>query len=118
MQYKPERINSEMLKSIAQIIRTQVKDPRVTEMVTVTGVNVAKDLKTAKVYVSIFGDKDRVQTTFDALVRCAGFIRHALATEMRDLRTVPELRFLPDTSLEYSQTINTILEGIKQHDDR
>ena len=56
MKFRLERINSEMLKSISEIIRNKVKDPRVSEMVSVTKVVTAKDLRTAKVYVSIYGD--------------------------------------------------------------
>ena len=57
MSYRIDRLNSEMRKVIADVIDNKVKDPRVTEMVSVSRVEVAKDLKTAKVYLSLYGDK-------------------------------------------------------------
>lgn len=118
MSYRAERINSEMRRALSQII-SRLKDPRITEMVTVTDVNVAKDLKTAKVRVEIFGDgeSEKVKETFDTLCRCAGFIRKELSQVFRDLRTIPELTFIMDNSLRYSEQIDKILEEIKKHDD-
>lgn len=117
MNYRMERINSEMQKSIAEIVRERLKDPRVTEMISVLGVNVAKDLKTAKVLVSIFGDREKVQTTFDALQKCAGFIKHELSIDFKDLRTIPQLTFVLDKSAQYSERIETLIEEIKEHDN-
>ena len=111
MSYRQERINSEMQKSISEIIRTKIKDPRVDNMVSVLGVSCAKDLKTAKVTVSVFGDN--AETTMDALKNCAGFIRKELSEELRALRTTPQLTFILDKSLEYSMRINQILEELK-----
>ncbi|MCI8413185.1 MAG: 30S ribosome-binding factor RbfA [Clostridia bacterium] len=117
MSYRIERINSEMRKTLSQIIG-RLKDPRMTEMVSVTAVNVAKDLKTAKVDVEIFGDgnEDKVRETFETLCRSGGFIRKELAREFHDLRTIPELTFRMDTSSAYSAHIDKILEEIKQND--
>ena len=114
MNYRIDRLNGEMQRTISEIIEHRIKDPRVSELVSVTSVNVAKDLKTAKVYLSIFGHADKVKTTFDAVCRCAGFIRSELAREFRDLRCVPELRFQMDTSMEYSKKIESILSDIKK----
>lgn len=118
MSYRTERLNSEMRKVLSQII-ARLKDPRLTEFIGVTDVSVAKDLKTAKVRVEIFGDGDeqKIRETYETLCRCAGYIRKELAKEFRDLRTIPELTFLPDTSLQYSEHIEKILEEIKRHDD-
>ena len=116
MNFRIDRLNSEMQRSIADIIRNRIKDPRVTELVSVTSVNVAKDLKTAKVYLSIFGQSDRVELTFLTICKCAGFIRSELAKEFRDLRCVPELRFLKDTSMEYSKKIESILDDINKNE--
>lgn len=117
MNYRLERINSEMQKSISEIIRERVKDPRLSEMVSVLNVSVAKDLKTAKVLVSIYGQQDKIQSTFDALKNCAGFIKHELSVEFKDLRTIPQLTFALDTSVQYSERINTLIEEIKEHDN-
>lgn len=114
MNYRLDRLNSEMQKSIADIIRNRVKNPHITEMVSVFRVDTAKDLKTAKVYVSVYGDPDKCDATFAALVGCAGFIRHELSVDFRDLRVVPQLTFIRDTSEAYSEKINAILEGLKK----
>lgn len=116
MNYRLERVNSELQKAITLIIRERVKNPNVTEMVSVTSVSVSKDLKSARVYISLYGNKDNFKSTFDALVRCEGFIRHELSTEFSHLRTVPELRFLMDESAEYGSRIDSLIEEIKEHD--
>ena len=115
MSYRQERINSEMRKVLSQII-SKLKDPRVSAMVSVTSVVVAKDLKTAKVSVEIFGENGDADETFNALCRCAGFIRKELSVEFHDLRTIPELTFVRDNSLQYSSNIERILEEIKKND--
>ena len=113
MNYRMDRLNSEMLKCISDVINNKVKDPRVCGMVSVLSVDCAKDLKTAKVVVSIYGNRDTVKGTFDGLVKCSGFIRRELAMYFRDLRCVPELRFYLDDSMEYSAKIDSILDELK-----
>lgn len=114
MNYRLERINSEMQKSISEIIRERLKDPRVDAMVSVTKVDVARDLKTAKVYVGIYGNADEKKSSFDALVRCGGFIGHELSLDFKYLRTTPRLHFILDDSGEYGERIDRILEGLKK----
>jgi ribosome-binding factor A len=116
MNFRIDRLNGEMQRSISEIIEHRIKDPRVTELVSVTSVNVAEDLKTAKVYLSIFGQQDKVKLTYETICKCAGFIRSELAKEFRDLRCVPELRFLMDTSMEYSKKIENILDTINKNE--
>ena len=118
MKFREDRLNGELQRMLSQII-SKLKDPRITEMVSVLSVSVAKDLKTAKVTVSIFGsgDEEKKQTTFAALCRCAGFIRKELSREFQDLRTVPELTFILDTSQAYSERIEKLIEEIKKNDN-
>ena len=111
MSYRVQRVGSEMQKALSQIIR-DLKDPRVTEMVSVTGVEVAKDLSIAKVFVSIYGDEDKKQTTFEGVVSSGGYIRKEIARIFKDMRTVPELRFEIDHSMDYAQKINTVLKDL------
>lgn len=115
MSYRIERLNSEMQKCISEIIRNKIRDPRIDNMVSVLAVSVAKDLKTAKVTVSVFGDNGAA--TLDALKNCAGFIRKELSEAFRDIRTIPQLTFILDTSLEYSIHINKLLDEIKNGSD-
>lgn len=117
MSYRIDRLNSEMRKVIADVIDNKIKDPRVTEMVSVSRVEVAKDLKTAKVYLSLYGNKDKIDATFDGIVRAGGFIRKELSLAFRDiLRQIPELRFIKDDSLDYSAKIESVIEEIKKND--
>ena len=116
MKFRLERINSEMLKSISEIIRSRVKDPRVSEMVSVTKVDTAKDLKTAKVYVSIYGDEEKIKSTFDALTQCEGFIHHELGMEFKHLRAVPRITFIKDETEEYGRHIDLLLKEINNND--
>lgn len=114
MNYRLERINSEMLKSISDIITNRIKDPRVTGIISVVSVDVSKDLKYAKVYVSVFGEDGN--SVVDALKKCSGFIRKELAHDFKDLKTIPQLAFLLDTSEQYSQKINNILKDLNSDD--
>lgn len=116
MNYRIDRLNGEMQRAISDIIEHKIKDPRVTGLVSITSVNVSKDLKTAKVYISIFETSDRQEMTHDALVRSSGFIRSELAKTFRDIRTVPELTFIIDKSMEYSKKIENILKDLKKDD--
>ncbi|MCL1945019.1 MAG: 30S ribosome-binding factor RbfA [Firmicutes bacterium] len=111
MSYRVQRVGSEMQKVLSQIIR-ELKDPRITEMVSVTEVQVAKDLTTAKVFVSIYGDNNYIQSTFEGLVASSGYIRKELARVFKDMRIVPDVRFVIDNSMEYAQTINKKLDEI------
>lgn len=117
MSFRSDRINSEMRKVIADVIENKIKDPRKSQMVSVMKVEVAKDLKTAKVHLSIFGDKQKADETFAAVVKAAGFIRKELSLSFREIRTVPSLEFKRDDSLEYSSKIESILEDIKSGND-
>ena len=117
MSYRIERLNSEMRRVLSQII-SRLKDPRISSMISVTSVDVAKDLKTAKVRVEIYGgtQNEHGKETYETLCRSAGFIRKELSKEFHDLRTTPELTFVVDKSLEYSSQIDKILEEIKKND--
>ena len=107
-----------MQKSISDIVANRIKDPRVGGMISVIKVDTAKDLKTAKVYVSIYGDKHSAADTFGALKNCAGYIKKELSADFRDLRVVPTLTFILDDSMEYSEKIDAIIQGIKSGDEK
>ena len=107
--YRRGRINEEMQREVAKIIR-EVKDPRVAKaFVSVTAAEVTPDLKFAKVYYSaLMGDKKEVKR---GLISSAGFIRGQIAKRM-NLRVTPEISFVEDGSIEYGAKISKILEGI------
>jgi ribosome-binding factor A len=100
-------------KEIYEILKNRVKDPRLTEMFTVTKVDTDKELSTARVYISIYStDKSKADATMEAINSSAGFVRRELLHRMR-IRTVPVLNFIPDTTMEYGDKIDRILNQIK-----
>ncbi len=102
------RLTGEFKKLISDIIRRDVKDPRISEMLSITDVVITEDLKTAKVYVSIYGEGD---SSIEALNRAKGFIRKELSRKMR-IRTVPELFFEKDISIERGVYINKLINEV------
>ena len=101
------RINTQVMQTLAELLVSQVKDPRV-EAVTVTGVEVTPDLAWAKVYFSVLGDEEARRVAERGLANVAGFLRREVGRRLR-LRTSPQLRFVFDASLEHGQRIETLL---------
>ena len=102
---RSSRLNGEYQKEISEIIRTRLKDkePELKGIISVTEADVAPDLKTAKIYISIYAKDDAEKAkSFDILSENAGFIRHELSQVMR-MRTVPALTFLWDGSMAYGR---------------
>ena len=110
MSNRIEKINSLLKKYISEIINQKIHDPRVEGIISVTNVNTASDLKYAKVYLSIFNSKDKLET-LDAIKNASGFIRKELASKV-EFRFVPSLNFELDDSAEYSQKIESILNSL------
>ena len=106
---KNTRINSEVMKTLAEIIRAEIKDPRIPEFTSVTGVEVAPDLKTCKVFVSMLCDGEKAADGLKGLKSAEGFMRHELASRL-NLRNTPELRFILDTSIEYGNHMAKLIE--------
>lgn len=104
------RIDEEFKKEMSNIISYDLKEPKVTGLVSVTRVKVTPDLRYAKVWVSILNAKDTGET-LDGLKKSAGFIRTELAKRI-NLRYTPELSFVIDDSLEYGAKIDNILKDI------
>ncbi|MEG1519629.1 MAG: 30S ribosome-binding factor RbfA [Clostridia bacterium] len=108
MSNRTEMLGSEMSKLIYENIK-KIKDPKCSEMTSVISVDVTKDLKYAKVVLSIFStDENKRQKTFESIKNASAFIKHCLSQQM-SIRTVPTLTFILDNSAEYSAKINTIL---------
>lgn len=107
------KINAELQKNIYEILSLKVKDPRLTEMFTITQVSVDKELTVAKVFVSIFStDERKSKDTFDAIQNSANFVRSNLYKMMR-IRTVPQITFYLDEVGDYGQKIDGILDSLK-----
>ena len=92
------RINNEVQRELSSIIR-DVKDPRIHPLATISAVEVATDLKTCKVYVSVTGTEEDRANTAEGLKSAGGYIRRELAHRL-NLRNTPEMRFIMDTSIE------------------
>ena len=116
---REQRLAGEFRKNIYEILTTRVKDAELTEMFSIQSVEVTNDLKYAKVYVSVFSGTDaKKAATFNAIKNAAGFVRRELGQVMH-IRTVPELHFLTDTSLDYGERIDKLLSGLTygEHND-
>ncbi|MCR5748022.1 MAG: 30S ribosome-binding factor RbfA [Lachnospiraceae bacterium] len=111
---KNNRINSEVQRALSSIIRT-VKDPRVDPFTSVTAVQVAPDLKTCRVYVSVLSDDG--EETIVGLKSAEGYIRHELAREV-NLRNTPELRFELDTSISYGVNMSKKIDEVMRADEK
>jgi len=94
------RINEEVLRELSNIIRGEIKDPRIHPMTSVVAVNVAPDLKTCKAYISVLGDEEARIDTLKGLKSAEGYIRRQLAKNI-NLRNTPEITFVMDQSIEY-----------------
>lgn len=115
---KNTRINSEVLKELAGMIRGEIKDPRIAPMTCVTDVEVAPDLKTCKVYVSVLGDEEARKRTLEGLRSAEGFMKRQLASRL-NLRNTPSLTFISDSSTEYGMKMSAMIdEVIAQIPDR
>lgn len=111
---RQDRLNSELQKEIYEIISRRLKNPLITEMFSVLKVDCAKDLSFAKVYISVFStDKEKSLRSFSAIKEDAKKIRYELSKSMV-LRTVPELSFILDDSMEYSAHMDKIFKSIKK----
>ncbi len=110
---KNTRINGEVQKVLADIIRSEIKDPRVGPVTSVTAVEVATDLKTCKVWISALGDSDARQDTIAGLENAVGFIRRELAKTL-NLRNTPEIHFILDTSLEYGINMSKLIDEVNK----
>lgn len=105
-----ERIDEELKKEISNIINYELKNPKVTGLISVTKTKITPDLKYAKVYVSILNSKNTKETLAN-LKKSSGYIRTEIAKRI-NLRITPELVFVLDDSMEYGARIDKILKEI------
>lgn len=115
-----ERLASQFREEIYNVISTKLRNrySGLSAIISVTQADVAPDLKTAKVYISIFDpDKVRREESFRILKDSAGFIRHELSKVLH-LRTVPELAFILDESMEYGAKIDKIIQELEEREGK
>lgn len=109
------RINEEVMRELSNIIRGEIKDPRIHPMTSVVAVEVASDLKTAKAYISVLGNEKAQQDTIAGLRSAEGFIRRALAKSI-NLRNTPQITFVLDQSIEYGIAMSKKIDEVTKHD--
>lgn len=112
---KNTRINGEVLKELSNIIRSEIKDPRINQMTSVVSVEVAPDLKTCKAYISVLGDEQSQKDTITGLKSAEGYIRRELARTV-NLRNTPEIKFILDQSIEYGINMSKLIDEVTQKD--
>lgn len=111
------RLNEEMKKYISQIIRNELKDPRVAMMTSIVEVDVTKDLRYATVYVSILGNQKEKEETMEALVKSSGFVRKEI-NKMIKIRFIPEILFRLDESIEKSADMFELINKLNINNDK
>jgi ribosome-binding factor A len=109
-----DRVNQLIKEEISLLVQRELKDPRL-GFVTITEVEVAKDLRTGKVYVSVLGSDDDWRGSLAALESARGFIRNWLAPRLR-MRAVPDLTFVPDRSMAHAARIQNVLERLRHEE--
>lgn len=113
--YRIDRITEDIKRELIAILR-EVKDPRVSGMLTVVKVDVSNDLSYAKVYISALEGVDRAKKAVKGLKAAQGFIRGRLGSSLH-LRKTPELRFVADDSIEKGMELFDKLKGIETKDE-
>ena len=108
--HRTDRINEDIMREVCAIIR-ELKDPRISRLLSVVRVEVTNDLSYATCYVSAMEGLDATKESVKGLKSAAGFMRRELGRAL-DLRHVPELRFVADDSIAHSAKINTMLHSV------
>lgn len=103
------RISEEYKREISDIINHEIKDPRIADFTSVTNVEVTKDLRYAKVYISVLGDDEKKEQTMQGLKSAAGYVRKEIAQRVK-LRYTPEIIFELDTSIEHGIYISKLID--------
>ncbi|HBZ63931.1 MAG TPA: 30S ribosome-binding factor RbfA [Lachnospiraceae bacterium] len=111
------RINSEVQREMSQIIREDIKDPRVHPLTSVMAVEVTPDLKFAKIFISVFGNDEEKEKTMEGLKKSASFARMQLARRM-NLRNTPELTFVLDESIEYGVNMSKKIDEVNHKESK
>ena len=108
----------EVQRELSQIIRSEIKDPRIHPMTSVVAVEVAPDLKTCKAYISVLGDEKAQADTLKGLQSAEGYIRRELAHTL-NMRNTPEIKFVLDQSIEYGVNMSKLIDEVTKdlHDN-
>lgn len=108
---KMVRINGEVQKELSNIIRSEIKDPRIAPLTSVLSVDVTADLKLCKAYISVLGNEEAQKNTIEGLKSAEGFIRSRLAKTI-NLRNTPEIKFILQQSIEYGVNMSKLIQDV------
>lgn len=109
---RSDRVGEAIKRLVSELLQRRLKDVRITGMVSVTDVEVSGDLRHAKVFVSIFGEKEQQDQTMEGLQSAAGFVRSEVGKQLQ-LRYAPDIHFHHDKSIEHGAHIAALLNKIK-----
>lgn len=116
MQYKrSDRLGLEIQRALADIIRNDLHDTRVSTLASIVKVELSNDLSYCKVFITVYGSDEEKQNTFIGLEKAKGFIKRQLSGMVK-MRKMPEITFVPDDSIAYSIHISEILNKIKEEE--
>jgi len=113
---KNTRVNGEVQRVLAEIIRGEIKDPRISPWTSVVAVEVAPDLKSCKAWISVLGDEEAKKSTLEGLKSAEGFIKRQIAKTI-NLRNTPEITFVMDQSIEYGVNMSRKIDEVIAQDD-
>lgn len=110
---KMNRVNGEVSRVLAEVIRGEIKDPRISPMTSVVSVSVAPDLKTCRAYISVLGNEEAQKATLEGLRSAEKFIRGRLASEI-NLRNTPQITFIIDQSIAYGVNMSHKIDQVME----
>ncbi|MCI8799115.1 30S ribosome-binding factor RbfA [Acetatifactor muris] len=113
---KNTRINGEVQRVLAETIRGEIKDPRISPWTSVVSVEVAPDLKSCKAWISVLGDEEAQRATLEGLKSAEGFIKNRIA-KVINLRNTPEISFVMDQSIAYGVSMSRRIDEVIARDD-
>lgn len=105
-------LSAEFKRALSDIIRNDIKDPRVSEMTSVTRVELTRDLMYAKAYISVYDTEKKKKSTIETLTHAEHYIKNEIGARIR-IRRLPEIKFILDTSMEYSSKITELLKEVQ-----
>ncbi|MBQ7065301.1 MAG: 30S ribosome-binding factor RbfA [Lachnospiraceae bacterium] len=108
---KNTRVNGEVQKVLADVIRGEIKDPRISLLTSVVAVEVSPDLKTCKAWISVLGDEEAQKNTLAGLKSAEGFIKNKIAKTI-NLRNTPEITFIMDQSIAYGVSMSKMIDDV------
>ncbi len=111
------RVNGEVQRVLAEIIRGEIKDPRISPWTSVVAVEVAPDLKSCKAWISVLGNEEVRENTLQGLKSAEGFIKRQLAKTI-NLRNTPEITFVMDQSIEYGVNMSRKIDEVITQDEQ